>query len=200
MDLNHPLTTKKVITVSGSHKGVGKTALSEILLANLPHFTAIKITMTSREIGLYEDDEHLMVADTDTFRMKKSGAEKVLWIRTTEDEITDLMVEALKRVGDKNRLLIEGNTILRYINPTLACFVTTASIDTMKPSRITALEKADLCVLNLWNYPNDCGTLRKKIKKVNPSIEFFSFNLIDQTHRNGTELKRFIAFVQEFLN
>lgn len=156
--------------------------------------------MTSREIGLYEDDEHLMVADTDTFRMKKSGAEKVLWIRTTEDEITDLMVEALKRVGDKNRLLIEGNTILRYINPTLACFVTTASIDTMKPSRITALEKADLCVLNLWNYPNDCGTLRKKIKKVNPSIEFFSFNLIDQTHRNGTELKRFIAFVQEFLN
>ena len=200
MDLNLPLATKKVITVSGSHKGVGKTALSEILLSYLPHFTAIKITMTSREIGLYEDDDHLMVADTDTFRMKKSGAEQVLWIRTTEEKITDLMAEALERVGDKDCLLIEGNTILRYVNPTLACFVTTASIDTMKPSRITALEKADLCVLNQWENSKDSYELSEKIKKVNPSINLFSFNLINNTQRGCPEFERFMAFVQDSLN
>ena len=200
MDLNGLLTTKKVITVSGSHKGVGKTALSEILLSTLPHFTAIKITMTSRDIGLYDNEEHLMIADTDTFRMKKSGAEKVLWIRTTEDEITDLMLKALERAGDTHRLLIEGNSILQYINPTLACFVTTATIDNMKTSRIEALEKADLCVLNLMDNCSDAVLLADKIKRVNPSIEIFSFNLIDKSHRTGTEFKRFVSFVQEGLN
>lgn len=200
MDLSGLLTTKKVITVSGSHKGVGKTALSEILLANLPHFTAIKITMTSETLGFFEDDEHLMVADTDTFRMRVSGAEKVLWIRTTEDHLVDLMEKALDRVGDTHGLLIEGNTILRYINPTLACFVTNATIDNMKTSRIQALEKADLCVLNLKNNFTDTGHLGDKIKRVNPSIELFSFNLIDKTHRTGTECKRLIAFVQDCLN
>ena len=199
MDLNGPLTAKKVITVSGSHKGVGKTALSEILLTSLPHFTAIKITMTTKDIGLYEDDEHLMVADTDTFRMKASGAEKVLWIRSTEDQITVLMLKALERVGDASRLLIEGNTILRHLNPTLACFVATATIDTMKPSRITALKKADLCVLNVRNSDNDQNVLREKIIKVNPSIKLFSFNLIDKTLRTGIEFKRFIDFVQHCL-
>ena len=200
MDLNGLLTTKKVITVSGSHKGVGKTALSETLLANLPRFTAIKITMSAQDIGLYDDAGHLMVPDTDTYRMKKSGAEKVLWIRTTEDEITGLMIKALKRVGDKNsRLLIEGNSILQYINPTLACFVTTASIDSMKPSRIKALKKADLCVINLWNNSVKLDALREKIKQFNPSIHLFSLNLIDKTCPPSTEFKRFIAHVQRSL-
>jgi predicted GTPase len=200
VDLNGSLITKKVITVSGSHKGVGKTALSEILLSTLPHFTAIKITMTSRDIGLYDNEEHLMIADTDTFRMKKSGADKVLWIRTTEDEMTDLMLKALERVGDTHRLLIEGNSILQYINPTLDCFVTTATIDNMKTSRIHALEKADLCVLNLMDNGSDKSLLAGKIKRVNPSIEIFSFNLINNSHRTGTEFKRFVSFVQDCVN
>ena len=200
MDLKETLTTKKVITVSGSHKGVGKTALSEILLTNLPHFTAIKITVTSSDIGLYDDEEHLMVAETDTFRMMKSGAEKVLWIRTPEDEITGHMIKALDRVGDNNRLLIEGNSILRYINPTLACFVTSSTIDNMKTSRIQALEKADLCVVNLMNNVSVTGLLADKIKRVNPSIEIFPFNLIDKFHRTAPEFKRFISFVQDCLN
>jgi hypothetical protein len=200
LDLNGLLTNKTVITVSGSHKGVGKTALSEILLATLPHFTAIKITMTSTDVGLFEDEEHLMVAETDTFRMKKSGAEKVLWIRTTADQLTDLMIKALKRVGDKNRLLIEGNSILQYINPTLACFVTTSTIDNMKTSRTQALEKAHLCVINLMGKLADTTLLVDRIKRANPSIELFSFNLIDSLHKTGIEFKRFKTFVQDWLN
>ena len=199
MDLNSSIAPRKVITVSGSHKGVGKTALSQILLSNLPHTTAIKITMTSRDIGLYEDEEHLMVAATDTFRMKASGAEKVLWIRSTEDQLTELMFKALKRVSDTSRLLIEGNTILRYVNPTLSCFVTSTSIDTMKPSRITALEKADLCVLNVMDRDSNQNVLGEKIKKVNPSIKLFAFSLIEKTNRNGDEFNRFMAFVHESL-
>ena len=76
-----------------------------------------------------------MVPGTDTFRMKQSGAEKVFWIRATDDHIVDFMKDVLGRVGDIRGLLIEGNTILRHLNPTLSCFVTTATLDSMKPSR-----------------------------------------------------------------
>ncbi|MCK5009942.1 MAG: hypothetical protein KAS98_05615, partial [Deltaproteobacteria bacterium] len=71
----------KVVTVSGAQKGVGKTALAEILLKNLPGFAAIKITMTDLYTSVSEDDEDIMIPDTDTFRMKKSGAEKVVWVK-----------------------------------------------------------------------------------------------------------------------
>jgi hypothetical protein len=131
--------------------------------------------------------------------MRVSGAEKVLWIRTTEDHLVDLMKKALDRVGDTRGILIEGNTILRYINPTLACFVTTATIDNMKTSRIQALEKADLCVLNIKDTVPNKYAFGEQIKRLNPSLELFSFNLIDKTHRSGTECKRFIAFVQDCL-
>jgi hypothetical protein len=46
---------------------------------------------------------------------------------------------------------------------------------------------------------NDTGILGDKIKKVNPSIEVFAFNLIDKTQRTGTEFKRFLSFVHDCL-
>ena len=199
MELNGSIGNKKVVTVSGSHKGVGKTAISQILLSHLPRFTAIKITMTGKDTGIYEDAGHLMVPGTDTFRMMQSGAEKVLWIRTTEDRIVYFIKDALGRVGDIRGILIEGNTILRHLNPSLSCFVTTASLDSMKPSRTNALKKADLCVLNERSGAITRDALYEKLKLINPSIALFSFNLLEQTGTNHREFNRFLRCVDERL-
>ena len=200
MELNGSIGDKKVITVSGSHKGVGKTALSQLLLAHLPRFTAIKITMTGKDTGVYEDKEHLMVPGTDTFRMKESGAEKVFWIRATDDHIVTLMQHVLGRVGDSSGLLIEGNTILRHLNPTLSCFVTTSTLDSMKPSRLNALENADICVLNQRDGSIPRDALQEKLKAINPSIALFSFNLLERAARNKSEFDGFLKLVGERLN
>ena len=200
MELNGLIDDKKVITVSGSHKGVGKTALSQLLLAHLSRFTAIKITMTGKDTGVYEDLEHLMVPGTDTFRMKESGAEKVFWIRTTDDHIVNLMKQVLGRVGDSSGLLIEGNTILRHLNPTISCFVTTSTLDSMKPSRIHALEKADICVLNQRNGSIPRDALESKLKGINPSIALFSFNLLEGAAGNQSEFQGFLKLVGKRLN
>lgn len=199
MELNGSVGDKKVITVSGSHKGVGKTSLSQVLLAHLPRYTAIKITMTGKDTGVYEDSSLLMVPGTDTFRMKQSGAEKVFWIRATDDQIVDLMKQVLGRVGDISGLLIEGNTILRHLKPTLSCFVTTATLDSMKPSRLYALENADICVLNQMEGSSTRDILHSNLELINPSIALFSFNLLEQTGSINNEFDRFLKFVGERL-
>ena len=200
MELNGSVGDKKVITVSGSHKGVGKTSLSQVLLAHLPRYTAIKITMTGKNTGVYEDNAHLMVPGTDTFRMKQSGAEKVFWIRATDDQIVDLMKQVLGRVGDISGLLIEGNTVLRHLKPTLSCFVTTATLDSMKPSRIHALENADICVLNQRDGSITRDALQPKLEAINPSIALFSFSLLEGADTNTPECDGFLKFVGERLN
>ncbi len=201
MELNGSVGDKKVVTVSGSHKGVGKTSLSQILLAHLPHYTAIKITMTGKDTGVYEDSAHLMVPGTDTYRMKQSGAEKVYWIRATDDHIVDLMKQVLGRVGDISGMLIEGNTILRHLKPTLSCFVTTATLDSMKPSRIHALKSADICVLNQRDGSIARDELQSKLEHINPSIALFSFSLLERPGAaNNNEFDRFLKFVGERLN
>ena len=81
MDLSHITEGMKVVTVSGAQKGVGKTALAEILLSNLPGFAAIKITMTDLYTSVSEDENDIMSPDTDTYRMRKNGAEKVAAIQ-----------------------------------------------------------------------------------------------------------------------
>ena len=200
MELNGSLGVKKVITVSGSHKGVGKTSLSQFLLAHLPRYTAIKITMTGKDTGVYEDSAHLMVPGTDTFRMKQSGAEKVFWIRATDDQIVALMKQVLGRVGDISGLLIEGNTVLRHLKPTLSCFVTTSTLDSMKPSRIHALENADICVLNQREGSISCDALKPKLDTINPSIALFSFSLLEGAAANSHDFNGFLKYVGERLN
>ena len=199
MELNGSIGGKKVITVSGSHKGVGKTSLSEILLTHLPRFTAIKITMTGKDTGVYEDNAHLMVPGTDTFRMKESGAEKVFWIRATDDHIVNFMKDVLGRAGDIRGLLIEGNTILHHLNPTLSCFVTASTLDSMKPSRLNALKNADICVLNQREGSFTLDALQEKLQLINPSLALFSFNLLDQSGTKNNEYDRFLRCVQDRL-
>ena len=66
MQLNDLIGTRPVITVSGANKGVGKTALSEILLRTLRNFSAIKITITDHEVAVVDDDQTILSPSTDT--------------------------------------------------------------------------------------------------------------------------------------
>ena len=190
----------KVVTVSGAQKGVGKTALAEILLKNLPGFAAIKITMTDLYTSVSEDERDIMIPDTDTFRMKKSGAEKVVWIKATEKLLQDAMEQALGKISNHKGVLIEGNSILEYINPTLAFFVVNSSIDNMKPSRIRALKKADICVINQKNGSAFNDVMLEKIKSINPKIKILSFDFLSADHKDNEDIKKLKMYLKNVSN
>ena len=180
----------KVVTVSGAQKGVGKTALAEILLNNLPGFAAIKITMNDLYTSVSDDEKDIMFPDTDTFRMKKSGAEKVVWVKATDGLLQDAMEQAFGKISNYKGVLIEGNSILEYVNPTLAFFVINGSIDHMKPSRIRALKKADICVVNQKKGSAFDDATLTKIKSINRKIDILSFNFLNADHKNNEDIKK----------
>ena len=190
----------KVVTVSGAQKGVGKTALAEILLRNLPGFSAIKITMTDLYTSVSEDEEDIMFPDTDTFRMKKSGADRVIWVKATEKLLQDAMDQALGKISKHKGVLIEGNSILEYINPTLAFFVVNSSIDNMKPSRVKALKKADICVINQKNGSAFNDAMLENIKSINPMIKILSFDFLSANHKDNEDIKKLKMYLKDISN
>lgn len=197
MDFSHFLEGMKVITVSGAQKGVGKTALAEILLSNLPGFAAIKITMTDLYTSVSEDENDIMSPDTDTYRMRIHGAEKVIWVQSTEDRLRDAMEQALEKIRNHKGVLIEGNSMLDFINPTLAFFVVMGSIDSMKPSRIRALTKADICVINQKQGSSFNDTIPETIKSINPKTKILSFDLLSANRTDHEDMKKLKTYLDE---
>ena len=200
MGLNTLIVTMKVITVSGAHKGVGKTLLSEILLRSLKGFAAIKVTMTDLHTSVTDDEEEVIISGKDTFRMKRSGAEKVVWVNATEESLQEAMKHALGMVGNPQGLLIEGNSILRYLNPAIAFFVVDNTIEPMKPSRVSALKKADVCIVNQRNGAVISKDTLQDLNKLNPKMKIFNFDLFAVKKKNNKDAKDLIEYLEKLLS
>ena len=84
--------------------------------------------------------------------MRKSGAAKVVWIKSTEENTLESFNTSLNLVGDYQKILIEGNSILKYLTPDLSFFICDAKIldyQNVKPSRKLALNKTDIIINNI---------------------------------------------------
>ena len=142
----------KTITVSGLHSNIGKTLLSEHLLSLSENTAAIKMTTTDFDTFITDKEDTIMVEGKDTWRLKKSGASKVIWINSTEDHTLDSFETSLGLIGNYKKVLIEGNSILKYVTPDLSFFICDSKIldyENVKPSRKLALNKADIIINNI---------------------------------------------------
>ena len=174
------LTQKKIITVSGSHSGIGKTLLAEYLLSLLQDFAAIKVSIEDFFTAVSCDDATIMVPGKDTFRLKTSGAKQVIWVRSPEHNLMESMEQAYSLLVDCAGVLIEGNSILTYVNPDLAFFVYGGELQTLKPSRLYALQKARIIINNLRDESEQTAAIEKSLRSLNPAAVVVSLNLSDR--------------------
>ncbi len=144
---NHP----KVLVVSGLRSGIGKTLLAEHIVSLVPGIAAIKISMNDTFTRVTDEETSIMVEGKDTCRLKSRGAGKVVWIQATEKDLSDAVRKGLSLLAGYQRILIEGNSVLQYLNPDAAVFVCDSSIlsEPIKPSRLAALQKATVILNNL---------------------------------------------------
>jgi len=177
MSLAYLLQDKTVITVSGAHSGIGKTLLAESILQVVRDFAAIKITIEDFFTAVSFDDASIMVPGKDTWRLKTSGASRVVWVRTPEQHLVETVEQAVSALGSVNRLLIEGNSITTYLEPDLAFFVYGGEVQTMKPSRLYALRRAQVIINNIRDEAADCRENEKKIREINARATVLSANL-----------------------
>jgi len=169
----------KIIVVSGAVSGTGKTSLAEALLLNLSHFAAIKITIQDLGAKVTDKDEEIMVPGKDTYRLKMSGASKVVWVKSSEEDLPEVMGIAWGMIGEPEGVLIEGNSVLEHLTPDLSFFVVDREITELKPSRLSALKKADVVVIN--RREEGLGLAGEKIERnvraVNPCAAILTLNL-----------------------
>lgn len=148
----HTFADKKTITVSGLYSGIGKTALAEQIVAIVPNMAAVKITIDEHCTQITDDERAIMVTGKDTFRLKSSGAGKVVWVKARPEDLSAAVQQAELLLQGYAAVLIEGNSVLNFMSPDMAVFVCDEhlrDLKAVKPARINALSKADLILFNM---------------------------------------------------
>ena len=152
----------KIITISGSHSNVGKTMLAEGLLKISKGWSGLKVTVmhngkcpTGKNCGACDelDSEFSIVADKvrlmekgkDTERLKKAGAEKVLWLKAKPQGLKKGLKKAISMFKGADGLIIEGTSVLKHIEPDLAILVKKKN-SILKPSAKEVFNKIDLII------------------------------------------------------
>jgi molybdopterin-guanine dinucleotide biosynthesis protein len=138
----------RIITVSGSRSGVGKTTLAVLLIARLQGYAAIKVTTTDLFVSVTDDPEKISAEGKDTALMKDAGASPVIWVQSPAEELSEAFSYALNLAGDAAGVIVEGNSPVRLIKPDTAFFVTGVDLEDVKPGALHVLAKADVVVVN----------------------------------------------------
>ena len=88
-------------------------------------------------------EERHMESGTDTSRMLQAGAQRVLWVRTRQGQLADAMPRIRKEAGLAENLLLESNSVLRFLRPDLYLAVLDPAVADFKPSALRYLDRAD---------------------------------------------------------
>ncbi len=137
----------RIISVTGAHSKVGKTTLCSILLQNLRGFGAIKFTKTALYTLVTDDPETIIQGDKDTAIMSRSGAKKVVWVRSPANGLEDALNIAMSKMEGLEGVIVEGNSPLDFLNPHLVIFIIRQA-GKIKPSAAGVSRRADIIIVN----------------------------------------------------
>lgn len=170
----------RIISITGTASGVGKTTVGQFLLRHFDKLSALKITTKHEgKCFRYSDCD---VCDTmtfpykiavdplqinqpgkDTALFKNAGARKVVWLQAQSDYLEVGIEEALKHFDKNNPVLVEGNSFLHTHNADLSILVTTPGEPKIKRSTKQIVSKIDIAVIN--TYPDDTADDIAKTEK-----------------------------------
>lgn len=154
-----------IIVVGGHSRSVGKTSVVAGLIAALPafHWTALKITQYGHNVcsangevcdcatadhsfAVTEEKDHS--SDSDTSRFLLAGADHSWWVRTQQGHLAEAMPRIRKILASTPNVIIESNSILRFLKPDLYLTVLDPSTADFKNSAQTFLDRADAVLLH----------------------------------------------------
>lgn len=152
----------KIISITGAHSGIGKTAFAAGLLNSLNGWSALKVTVARKgkcyrhtpcgvcneQGSLYSivsDKKSILVPGKDTQRLKLSGAKKVLWLKAKPKGLRPGLKQALLQLRGAKGLIVEGNSALKYLTPDKVIYLKD-SHRAIKASASNAQRKADIII------------------------------------------------------
>ncbi len=162
----------RVIVVGGHTRSIGKTQLVCDVISAFPktNWIAGKITQYGHGVCAQNGnncdcapDEHVCAIEweahpqsgTDSARFLAAGAKRSFWLRTKQGFLAEglpLMRDALRQTlseagQDSPPLILESNSLLQFLKPTLYFAVIAPAREDFKDSARIALDRADALVL-----------------------------------------------------
>lgn len=167
-----PSPHRRVIVIGGHTRSIGKTQLVCDVIAAFPraNWIAGKITQYGHGVCAQNGDncdcaptEHICALDwelnrdtgTDSSRFLAAGARRSFWLRTKQGYLAEglpLLRAAVKEAqttsyGELPTLILESNSLLQFVKPSLYFAVVDPSKEDFKDSARVALDRADALVL-----------------------------------------------------
>jgi len=154
-----------VIVIGGHSRSVGKTSVVAGLISALREFdwTAVKITQYGHGIcsanGALCDcatgdhswaisEERDRSGESDTSRFLLAGAARVLWVRTEQGRLAEAMPSLRQRLESARCVIIESNSVVKYLRPDLYLTVLDPATADFKNSAREFLDRADGVILH----------------------------------------------------
>ncbi len=150
-----------IVVVGGHTRNIGKTSVVAGLIAAMPelHWTAFKVTQfghgmcsANGEPCDCETAEHTLAvseekvggdATTDSGRYLVAGAARSFWVRTRQGDLSEAMPRIRKEIAQAENVVIESNSIMRFLRPDLYLSVLDPDTPDFKDSAKYFLDRAD---------------------------------------------------------
>ncbi len=154
-----------VVVIGGHSRSVGKTSVMAGLIAALPErrWTAVKITQfghgvcsASAELcdcATADDawaisEERDRTGQSDTSRFLVAGAQRSLWVRTRQGNLAEAMPSLRKQIAGAESVIIESNSVMKFLRPDLYLTVLDYSTADFKPTAREYLDLASAVILH----------------------------------------------------
>lgn len=157
-----------IVVVGGHTRNIGKTSVVAGLIRALPdmRWTAFKITQFGHGVCSAngepcdcETAEHTIAISeerdgatgTDSARYLEAGAVRSFWVRTRQGQLAEAMPRLRKEFEraqrDGGSVIVESNSILRFLRPDLFLTVLDPGTKDFKDSALRYLDRADAVLL-----------------------------------------------------
>ena len=154
-----------IVVVGGHTRSVGKTSVVAGLISALREFewTAVKITQYGHGVcsangapcDCVTDDHSWAISeekdrggDSDTSRFLLAGASRALWVRTEQGRLAEAMPALRKRIESGQHVIVESNSVLKFLRPDLYLTVLDPSTEDFKTSAREFLDRASAVILH----------------------------------------------------
>jgi len=154
-----------IIVIGGHSRSVGKTSVVAGLISALPEFqwTAVKITQYGHGVCSANgepcdcatadhswaiSEERDRSAESDTSRFLVAGAKRALWVRTEQGRLAEAMPALRAKIQAANNMIIESNSVLKFIRPDLYLTVLAPTTIDFKNSAREFLDRAHAIILH----------------------------------------------------
>lgn len=154
-----------IVVIGGHSRSVGKTSVVAELIAALPDYdwTAFKITQYGHGVcsanGAPCDcatadhswaisEERERSGQSDTSRFLAAGASRAFWIRTEQGRLAEAMPAVRERIAGSRNVIVESNSVLRFLRPDLYLTVLDPATEDFKNSAQEFLDRASAVILH----------------------------------------------------